>query len=227
MDNIFGRVVMRYSRPVLSDGHKVRGHILKETVDLHSDSLVLGVTDTPVGRRAILAHGLRKGFFIGKRKRRLLDIEERTDLAVADRGEAFLLLCVQFIEFFPRYLLVRIRLVPVLVPPVPGERDSFLSSLDGIASFLGFGKGDVQVGLIAAPLAVKRQKEGIEGRYGIASGIKPGTRLPARIEEGTAIFTGPVKRFCQKLLLALCRILFCLSFLSHINVFLWFSVTSA
>ena len=218
---------MRYSRPVLSDGHKVCGHILKETVDFHPDPFVLRITDAPVCRRTILTHGLGEGFFIGKRKRRLLDIEERTDLAVAYRREAVLLLCAQFVVFFPCNLLVRIRLVPVLVPPVPGERDSFLPGLDGIAPFLCFGKGDVQIGLIAVPLTVERQKEGIEGRYGIASGIKPGTRLPARIEEGTAIFTGPVKRFCQKLLLALCRILFCLSFLSHIKVFLWFSVTSA
>ena len=81
--------------------------------------------------------------------------------------------------------------------------------------------------LIAVPLTVERQKEGIEGRYGMASGIKPGTRLPARIEECASIFTGPVKRSGQKLLLALCRVLFCLFFLSHINVVLWFSFTAA
>ena len=112
----------------------------------------------------MLLHGLGEGLRVGEREGGLLDVEERTDLTVADGGVLLLLLCRELFVLLLRDGASLFCFAPVLVPSVPDERDSLLAGLHALAALLGAGVRRVQVRMVSSPVTVEREDEGVEGR---------------------------------------------------------------
>ena len=221
MDNVLRRVVMRHAGSVLADRHEVLAKPAKEEVDV--DPRLPVVPDAAVLRRAVFLQCLGEGFPVSQGKGCLFDVEERPDLPVADGGVVLLLLCGERVVLRLRDRPAFVRPVAVFVPPVPDERDAFLPGLDALAPLLRAGEERVQVRPVAAPVAVEREDEGVEGRYPHVAGIEPRGRLCGLVEKDAAFRAGPFEGFGQKLLLALSRMLLSLILVCHIGMSLQWS----
>ena len=209
MDDILPAVVMRDSDPVPADWREVLADYFQEVIDSHPELLVILLGFPTFRCRSVLLQGLLEGFFIGYRKRRLLDIEKRADLTVTDRGESLLLLFGKGVVFLTGYGPFLIGTVTELIPTVPHEGYAFLPGLHVVTAFLGFRERDVKIGPESSPVAVKGEGEGIECGNG-CPGFRieePGSGLALRIEKDAAV-GGSVKGLREEFLPAVQCILF-------------------
>ena len=187
---------MSYPGPVLADRDKVLAEPVQEEVHVDPCLLVI-LRDPPVGQVPILLHGLLEGLPVGERERRLLDVEERPDLTVTDRGVVCLLLRRERVVLLLSDGPAFVGLAAVLVPAVPDEGDSLFTGLHAVAVLLRLGVRRVQVRPVVTTVAVECKDEGVEGRYPRVAGIQPRSRLACLVEKEPAFLAGPSEGFGQ------------------------------
>ena len=161
MDDVLLGIPVRQSGPILADRDEVLAELPEKEVDV--DARLLVVPGGAVLQRPILLHGLGEGLRVSEREGGLLDVEERPDLTVADGGVLLLLVCRELVVLLLRDSASLFCFAPVLVPPVPDERDSLLAGLHALTPLLGAGVRRVQVRMVSSLVTVEREDEGVEG----------------------------------------------------------------
>lgn len=183
IDGILVRLVVCHAAAVAAHLHQVVVHLLHELVETAAELALLGLAVTAFLGASILPDRLPVGILVRVGHRRLVDVEERADLAVVNALVLLLLFGIESLIGRTAYGVFGVVAVHVFVPVIEYERHALLVFAHCRATRLGFVVEREDIGPAAVPIRVECHKQRIERadrhtlrietRITFAGGIEP------------------------------------------------------